>query len=443
MNLPKRLLSLILCLAMTLALTAPVYAEELPVPEVIITSAETVDNTELTADEQDTEETVPTEEEAPAQDEEQSAPAKEVTQEEEAPAPEEEDTQDEEQKDTAETVAEPEEQSAEEDEDDIPVAKTIIIEKGTLTKTRISLTVGEKISLASLLTGAEADEFESSSTSVASVSDSGTVKAKKAGTTKITVTDTNDNEYTCTVKVSGVLSDTNIALAEGKTDVITLTGATISKVSTSDAEVATITKAGKITAVGNGTCTVTVTDTAGNTYTCKVTVTTSYLNRMAKNAQYVYGLVAKLHCSYGGTHTLAELKKKKKVTCNSVASVAMQLSGILKTGVIMGHTPARYGNETKKKNTVSKAIKKTSYLKKGTYTIVRAGRKYSQLPAKYKQAGMIYIQDSNMCVSAGGGYIYSCNQSSSQMKHGRYYRTKVKSGYPFNHPILYIIAPKG
>lgn len=435
MNLQKRLLSLILCLAMTLSIAAPVYAEELPAgeaPAIVAQEVEEIQETEAPAEEKAEEEKT---EEAPVEEapieEEANAEAPVV----EAPVEE-----------APIEVASVEETPVEEvpAEEEAPVEteqNARAIQKGSLNVTCLSLDVGEKAILT--LSGAAADEFETDNKHIADVTDNGTIIAKSAGTTEITVTDTNDQEYTCVVNVDGVISNKSVTLAETKTATVTVKGGTIASVSSTNPSVATITKAGKITAVKNGTCTVTVKDTVGNTYNCKVTVTTSYLARMAKNAQYVYNLVVKLHCRPGiGSRTLSLLKKKKKVSCNAAASIAMQLSGILKYNVTMGHTEAKGGNEVKRKNTVAKAIKKTNKLIKGTYTIVRVGKKYSQLPAKYKQAGMIYIQDSNMCVSAGGGYIYSCNESSSQLRNGRYYRTKVSNGYPFTHPILYIIAPK-
>lgn len=314
--------------------------------------------------------------------------------------------------------------------------------RGELNITKITLDVGERTNL--FLNGASADEFESSAEEVATVSDDGEVVACGAGTTKITVTDTNNQKYSCTVEVDGVLTKDDVTIAEGKTAKINLKGASISSVKSSNTSVATVSSDGRITACKNGNCTITVVDSVGNRYTCHVTVTSSYLNRVASNAKYVYGLIEKLHCRHAiGTTSLAELKQKKKVTCNSSASVALQLSGILPTGKTMGHTPSKGGNPVQRKNTVSKAIKKKNLLKSGTYTIVRAGTTFSKLPAKYKQAGMVYIQDSNMCISAGNGYVYSCNQSSNEMKAGRYYKTRVNTGYPFSHAILYIIVPKG
>lgn len=458
MNMKNRLLSLILCLAMSLALAAPVSAEELPQVEVQPTAVEVI-----TEEENQVTEAVETQEVEEKAEEDIQQAAEPVVEEEKAPA---EETQDQPAKeapidiqDVREAVPAESQESQDEpasddgldpqstqdeddaDDEDNASPRTAPV-PGSLSFTKLSLKVGQQTTLS--LNGAVVSSMTSSNPSVVSVSRNGGVTAKSIGSAVITVTDTNGLTYPCSVKVSSVLNSSSISLAETKTAVLSISGSAIKSVSTSNPKVATITKAGKVTAVAPGSCTVTLTDAAGGTYRCMVTVSTSYLNRMAKNAKYVYDLIVKLHCKAGtGTTSLAQLKKKKKVTCNSAASIAMQLSGILPSGKTMGHTEAKGGNEVKKKNTVSKAIKKTNLLKKGTYTIVRAGKKFSQLPAKYKQAGMIYIQDSNMCVSAGGGYLYSCNEGSNQMSHGRYVRTKVSSGYPFTHPVLYIIVPKG
>ena len=53
------------------------------------------------------------------------------------------------------------------------------------------------------------------------------------------------------------------------------------------------------------------------------------------------------------------------------------------------------------------------------------------------------MQDSNICISAGGGEIFSTNEGKIQMKGKRYVRTKVKSGYPVTHIIDFALRPKG
>ena len=128
--------------------------------------------------------------------------------------------------------------------------------------------------------------WSSSNSSVASVSN-GLVTAKKAGSSVITAT-SGDKRATCTitvtdatVSVTGVeLSKTTLSLVEGGKTTLTATvkpdNATDKVVSwsSSDESVATVSADGEVTAVKEGTATITVTTRDGNkTATCAVTVT--------------------------------------------------------------------------------------------------------------------------------------------------------------------------
>ena len=68
-----------------------------------------------------------------------------------------------------------------------------------LNATKKTLEVGKTYTLK--LTGAEVTSFKSGKTSVATVSKTGKITAKKAGTAKITVKDSKGRTYTCTVTV--------------------------------------------------------------------------------------------------------------------------------------------------------------------------------------------------------------------------------------------------
>ena len=128
--------------------------------------------------------------------------------------------------------------------------------------------------------------WSSSNNSVATVSSTGLVTAKAAGTADITVTTADGNykavcKVTVRVLVTGVsLSETDISLIKGSTEQLLATvspadasNKTISW-TTTDKSVATVSNTGLVTAVGGGTATITAT-TADGSYTdvCKVTVT--------------------------------------------------------------------------------------------------------------------------------------------------------------------------
>lgn len=128
--------------------------------------------------------------------------------------------------------------------------------------------------------------WSSSNNSVASVSSTGLVTAKSAGTADVTVTTADGNykavcKVTVRVPVTGVsLSKTELSLIKGSTEQLLATvspadasNKTISW-TTTDKSVASVSSSGIVTAVGGGTATITAT-TADGSYTdvCKVTVT--------------------------------------------------------------------------------------------------------------------------------------------------------------------------
>ena len=167
----------------------------------------------------------------------------------------------------------------------------------------------------------------------------------------------------------------------------------------------------------------------------------NYLAKVADGAKKVYAAVVDVGCRHaGGATTLAEIRKKRVTTCSSSVTASLKLAGLMKSGKL-GHTKADgHGGATK--TTAKKAIYGLEYLIPGTCDIVKLGKKFAELPEKYKKAGIVYVQDSNICISAGGGYIYSTNEGHVQVKGGRYVCTRVRSGYPFRAKILYAIVPK-
>lgn len=130
--------------------------------------------------------------------------------------------------------------------------------------------------------------WSSSNSSVVKVDSNGKVTAVGNGTAKVTVKTVDGlKTASCTVTVSTLpsavrINKTSASLKKGET--LTLS-ATVSPSdasnksvvwSSSNTSVATVNSSGKVTAVGNGTATITVKTTAGSkTATCKVTVATS------------------------------------------------------------------------------------------------------------------------------------------------------------------------
>ncbi len=492
----KRLVSLILVFVMALSLAMPVRAEELSSD----TAVETVQSAEPAAEQA---EAAPKQEEDAAEKNEKSEQAEN----EENTEKEEEEASQEQQDAAAQEQSEKEDETSS-DEQEAPQE----VPGGELNRTELELTTGKHDELE--LTGADAERFESSDADIATVSEDGVVEARHVGEAVITVTDAEGNEYTCqvTVKpttaetkstlvvgksiqlklknteihgvktskkavatvtkagkvtakkagkavitltdtegnlhvcrltVKGKLAQTALTLSETKSAQLELQGGSIKKVMSSNESVATVSEDGVVTAKKTGTATITLVDDAGSKYTSKITVETNYLARSAAAAKKVYHKIVQLHCRHrGGTRSYSQLLKKHVITCGTGVSVVLQEAGLLRKGDVITHTNEVGKHAVSRKGKVSKALKNKRKLKSGTYTIYKAGKKFSHLPEKYKAAGMVYVQDSNICVSAGGGYIYSTNESSRQYRHGHYFKTKMKAGYPFTHEILYVIAPK-
>ncbi len=170
--------------------------------------------------------------------------------------------------------------------------KFIAVQSVSLSQKELTLTEGENAQLSYSVAPSNASikdvTWKSSSTSVATVSSSGTVNAVSVGTSTVTVTTEDGNKTaTCVVTVKPkVISVTSVSLdyssltiTEGDSQALT---ATVSPSNASDksvtwssnnTSVATVSSTGVITgkAAGNATITVKTTD-GGKTATCAVTV---------------------------------------------------------------------------------------------------------------------------------------------------------------------------
>ena len=179
-------------------------------------------------------------------------------------------------------------------------------------------------------------------------------------------------------------------------------------------------------------------------------VASSYIKKIdsprklvVKYSQIIYDRILLLKCKHaGGAKSYDDIVSKRITTCATSASVVLQKAGIIPVGKLVSHTNAVKTDIIKKKNTVEKSILGYQYLNKNKCSIVRIGKSYKEIDEKYKKPGIIYIQDSNVCINAGDGYIYSTNNSASELnKYGVYIKNKIKSGYCFTSPILYAIIP--
>lgn len=143
--------------------------------------------------------------------------------------------------------------------------------KPKINKTKQTMYIGQTMNLK--VTGTtQKVTWSTSNKKVATVSTKGKVTAKKKGTATITAKVSN-KKYTCKVTVKAPkLSATSKKLDIGKTYTLKLTGATAKSYSSSNQKIATVDRKGKITAKKTGKATITVKDTKGRKYTCKITV---------------------------------------------------------------------------------------------------------------------------------------------------------------------------
>jgi hypothetical protein len=163
----------------------------------------------------------------------------------------------------------------------------------------------------------------------------------------------------------------------------------------------------------------------------------NYLTRAADAAKKVYPLsIGKVHSGSdaGKVVSLSSLKKHHSLSCNRMMSITLQEAGLLEKGQIVSHT-----KKAKGKKTIADAVKNVKALKH--CKVIWVNKRYKDLPAEYKKAGVAYIQNSNACISAGGGRIWSCNRSKGYKYRSKtdYYRS---SGYPFSSKILVVIVPE-
>lgn len=167
----------------------------------------------------------------------------------------------------------------------------------------------------------------------------------------------------------------------------------------------------------------------------------SHLKRAAYWMPVVYDKIVTIGASHkSGAKDYEDIIAKKITTCNDSVRAVLIKAGVLKPGASFGHT-TKDGKSGATKKTPESAIKGLNNLIPGTYDLVRVNCVYNDLGSAYKKAGIVYIQDSNACMCAGDGWIFSTNEGSIQVKNGCYVQTKVKSGYPFNHKILYVLIP--
>ena len=179
-----------------------------------------------------------------------------------------------------------------------------------------------------------------------------------------------------------------------------------------------------------------------------------YLKQAAHWVDKVYNKVYEVECKHEFPHpkTYEEIPKMKTINCGSSASITYQQAGIIPKGRRTGHTAAQNNNVDFKKYYDVPNLKKSLLLsfyhpqnfKKDTCDFVKVMKKFDEMPDWLKQKGIMYVQDSNICISAGKGNVYSCNSTGHVYGKGKskVLRTNHKYEYAFRSLILWAVVPR-
>lgn len=165
------------------------------------------------------------------------------------------------------------------------------------------------------------------------------------------------------------------------------------------------------------------------------------LELAALNLEDVYASC--IGCQHvSGSYSWATAMADKKVNCAIPASRVAYLAGLTAKDKRISHKTAVTTNILSTKTTIAKSMSGYDNLDLTKCTVTYVGVKnYAALASKYKKAGTIFIQDSNIAVCGGDGSIYACHNWSKQLKNGKYNKVRLTSGYCFNSPILVVILP--
>ena len=173
------------------------------------------------------------------------------------------------------------------------------------------------------------------------------------------------------------------------------------------------------------------------------------LNNFALNDE-----ITILECKHEFPHpkTYEEIPKMKTINCGSSASITYQQAGIIPKGRRTGHTARQNKDVDYKKYYDVPNLKKSLLLsfyhpqnfKKDTCDFVKVMKKFDEMPDWLKQKGIMYVQDSNICISAGKGNVYSCNSTGHVYGKGKskVLRTDHKHEVAFRSLILWAVVPR-
>ena len=178
------------------------------------------------------------------------------------------------------------------------------------------------------------------------------------------------------------------------------------------------------------------------------------LKEAQKWVDIVYNKIYEVECKHVFPHpkTFEEIPKTKTINCGSSASITYQQAGILPKGKRTGHTPRidkklgylNYYNVPDLKKSLQLTVSNTHNFKKGTCDFVKVMKRYEDMPSWLHQKGIMYVQNSNICISAGDNKIYSCNSTGHVYGKGKskVLRTDMKHEAAFRSLTLWAVVPR-
>lgn len=182
-----------------------------------------------------------------------------------------------------------------------------------------------------------------------------------------------------------------------------------------------------------------------------------YFKNVQKWVDKIYNTIYYTGCKHVQPHpnSYEDMLKKKTISCGWSVSITLQQSGLLEKGKKLTHTPAcgihndmealkKYYDVPDLKKSLALTISHSERLKKGSCDLVKVMKKYKELPEWLQQKGIVYVQNSNICMSAGGKKIYSCNSTNKQYGPGKsqVLREDKHHEYAFSSLILWAVVPR-
>ena len=174
-----------------------------------------------------------------------------------------------------------------------------------------------------------------------------------------------------------------------------------------------------------------------------------YLSEAQKWVDKVYDHIVDVGCKHDSppAKKYEDIKSTKKINCAASASITYQKAGLIDTGKLVSHTAAvsknivSHYNVADLKKSLGLSVQNHGNLKKGTCDLVKVMKKFEDMPAWLKKKGIMYIQDSNICISAGNKKIYSCNSTGKTYSKNGVNPLRAE-GYAFTSPILWAVVPR-